>query len=140
MTGNKGAASGGSDCIKSIPFQEEMECSVRTKRRRIAAKVAEHFRQVSQECEFDQSLGFQSGHDDFTENEDFVYHECAQSVDSAVDEPTDIFYDALDTLRNSLKQMNVQNQIQIQIHQMTVVDLESGLQSTMFHRLHFLLC
>lgn len=59
----------------------------RTKRRRIAAKVAEHFHQVSLETEFDQ----EKDQEDFT-NGECVYDDCAHNVgDNVFEEPVDSF-------------------------------------------------
>lgn len=57
---------------------KEMERSERTKRRKIAAKVAEHFRHVSQESEFHPPLELQFGSapEDSTEGGDYVYTDC----------------------------------------------------------------
>ena len=77
-----------------------MECSERTKRRRIAAKVAEHFQQVSLETEIDPSLEFQFGfaHEDSTQDRECVHDDFAHNVgDNVLEEPIDIFYDAMDT-------------------------------------------
>ncbi|CAI5682040.1 unnamed protein product [Oreochromis niloticus] len=76
-----------------------MEQSERTKRRKIAAKVVEHLRLVSQQNESDhhQDLIFCS---DSFENKPLVeeYHDCDEhaGVSSQNEQSADIFYDALD--------------------------------------------
>lgn len=82
----------------ALVFQKAMEQSVRTKRRKIAAKVAEHFRLVSEQSasEHFQDLNLDS---DFFENEPVNEHdECdgQAEVSSQNEQSEEIFYDALD--------------------------------------------
>lgn len=72
-----------------------MEQSQRTKRRKIAAKVAEHFRAVSQQ--FEQPLDFNLEFANDEPYEDSVYHDCVKHVTKNVWKYIYyIFYDALD--------------------------------------------
>ncbi|XP_077091382.1 uncharacterized protein LOC143742419 [Siphateles boraxobius] len=77
--------------------KKAMEHSQRTKRRKIAAKVAEHFRLVSQQNEFEeQHFNLESTYNEPLE--DSAYHDCVEDVTENVENeyPTDVFYDALD--------------------------------------------
>lgn len=72
-----------------------MEQSERTKRRKIAAKVAEHFWLASQQNEAEHDLDF-----DYFVNEPLqdIHHDSEDTeVSSQNEQSTDIFYDALDS-------------------------------------------